>query len=390
VVLTPDEPFTIDAHPFRDDDGQWYLYYCRDFLDAEGGERVGTGIVVDRLLDMTRLAGERRIVVRPYADWQLYERQREWYGRVWDWYAVEGPFVRERDGAYYCFYSGGAWREPNYGVSYVVADHPLGPFVSEGDTGGPKLVRTRPGQVIGPGHASVVHAPDNVHEYIVYHAWDPEHTSRLMRMDRLDWGEQGPSSPAPTLEPQPAPPLPLFQDGFGGPSGAPPNPTAWRVEGGDWQQQAGELIQHDPTAQPAAALLARVPLGKNYLLEANVRLVVGGAHERGRYGICLVHGPGDRTSLTLTTDGSSLLCARGRDTQEFGRRSSLRALGPDFKRDAYHQLLVSVRGGKVEVQVDRVRVASRIEAPGAESVGLLTWGVSAAFDGVGITSLAGR
>jgi hypothetical protein len=44
----------------------------------------------------------------------------------------------------------------------------------------------------------------------------------------------------------------------------------------------------------------------------------------------------------------------------------------------------------VEVQVDRVLVASGIEAPGAESVGLLTWGVSAAFDGMGITSLAGR
>ena len=50
VVLTPDDPFTIDAHPFRDDDGQWYLYYCRDFLDSGGEERVGTGIVVDRLV----------------------------------------------------------------------------------------------------------------------------------------------------------------------------------------------------------------------------------------------------------------------------------------------------------------------------------------------------
>jgi beta-xylosidase len=28
VVLTPDDPFTIDAHPFRDVfDGQWYLFY---------------------------------------------------------------------------------------------------------------------------------------------------------------------------------------------------------------------------------------------------------------------------------------------------------------------------------------------------------------------------
>jgi GH43 family beta-xylosidase len=118
---------------------------------------------------------------------------------------VEEPFVRSYGGRYYCFYSGGAWKEPNYGVSYAVADHPTGPFVSGPETEGPKLLRTRPGEVIGPGHASVVHAPDNVHEFIVYHAWDPQHTKRLMRIDRLDWSVEGPSSPAPTLDPQTAP-----------------------------------------------------------------------------------------------------------------------------------------------------------------------------------------
>jgi GH43 family beta-xylosidase len=390
AVLTPEDPFTIDAHPFRDDDGQWYLYYCRDFLDSDRNERVGTGIVVDRLVGMTRLAGERRTVVQPHAGWQLYERQRKWYGRVGDWYTVEGPFVHKHDGRYYCFYSGGAWKEPNYGVSYVVADEAMGPFAPEEGAEGPEILRTRLGRVIGPGHASVIHAPDNVDEYIVYHAWDPEHTSRLMRMDRLNWGEEGPSSPGPTLDPQPVPTMPRFRDGFDGPDGAPPDPGAWRVNAGDWRQQDGELVQHDSGARSATAQLASVPPYEECLFEANVRLVEAG-HEHGRYGICMSHGPEYRTSLTLTTDGSSLLCARGRDTQEFGRRSSLRALGAGFRCDAYHRLLVSVRGGKVEVQVDGVRVASGIEVPpGAGGVGLLTWGASAAFDGVSVTSLAGR
>ncbi len=53
-VLTPDDPFTIDAHPFRDEDGTWYLFYCHDFLD---GDRVGTGILVDRMVDMLTLRG---------------------------------------------------------------------------------------------------------------------------------------------------------------------------------------------------------------------------------------------------------------------------------------------------------------------------------------------
>ena len=202
VLLDPEDPFTIDAHPFRDDDGQWYLFYCRDFLE---GERVGTGIVVDRLLDMATLAGDRRVVVRPYADWNLFLENRTWYGRTWDaWYTVEGPFVRKHEERYYCFFSGGAWREPSYGVSYAVADEPLGPYtVPAGD--GPLLLRTLPGRVLGPGHASVVASPSGQAEYLVYHGWDADATARLMRIDELRWTLAGPECEGPSLDPRPAP-----------------------------------------------------------------------------------------------------------------------------------------------------------------------------------------
>lgn len=386
VALTPDDPFTIDAHPFRDGDGQWYLYYCRDFLDPDEAGRVGTGIVADRLVGMTRLAGEPRTVVRPHAEWQLYERQRQWYGRVWDWYTVEGPFVRERGGRYYCFYSGGAWEQANYGVSYVVADHPTGPFVPEGGADGPEIMRTRPGRVVGPGHASLVRAPDNVHEYVVYHAWDPEHTRRLMRIDRLDWSEAGPSSPAPTLEPQAAPPLPAFRDGFDGPDGAPPDPGAWRVEGGDWRQRAGEVVQRRVAERPATALLRGVPPNGAYLLEVNARLVEP-ADGRGRYGVCLGYGTEGCAYLALAADGSDLLWSQ--ESKRERRHLELDALGPGFRSDAYHQLLVSVGNDWVEAWLDGVRVASRFEAPSG-GVGLFTCGVSAAFDGVSMTVLSKR
>ena len=202
VVLDPDDPFTIDAHPFRDDDGRWYLFYCRDFLE---GERVGTGIVVDELLDMDALAGERRTVVRPFAEWNLFAKQRHWYGRTWDWYTVEGPFVRKHEGRYYCFFSGGGWRELNYGVSYAVADNPLGPYeLAEGE--GPMILETVPGSVLGPGHASVATSPSGTEDYVVYHAWDPGRAARLMRIDRLEWTPAGPRCDGPSLEPRPLPP----------------------------------------------------------------------------------------------------------------------------------------------------------------------------------------
>ena len=202
-ILTPREPFAIDPNPFRDDDGQWYLYYATDFLD---GQRVGTSIVVDRLIDMRRLAGDPVPVLRASADWQMYQARRRMYGGVYDWHTLEGPFVVKRDGRYWCLYSGGAWTNETYGVSYAVADTPLGPF-HEPELDGPALLRTRPGELVGPGHNSVVRGPDGA-DYLVYHAWDAPHTGRRMCIDRLDWTPEGPRTAGPTAAPQPVPTAP--------------------------------------------------------------------------------------------------------------------------------------------------------------------------------------
>lgn len=202
-TLTPDDPFTIDAHPFRDADGQWYLFYARDFLTLDGDYRVGTGIVVDRLLDMVTLAGEPHVVVRPHEDWHLFMARRRMYGGVYDWHTVEGPALRFHDGRYYCFYSGGAWEHDNYGVSYVTADHPLGPY-QRPQNGSSALLRSVLPHVRGPGHNSFVTTPDG-QEYMVYHAWDAQVTARLMRIDRLHWQNGEPVIDGPTWTPQPIP-----------------------------------------------------------------------------------------------------------------------------------------------------------------------------------------
>ncbi|MCC7448942.1 MAG: glycoside hydrolase family 43 protein [Anaerolineae bacterium] len=201
-VLVPNEPFTIDAHPFRDVDGQWYLFYSQDFLTLDEDYRVGTGIVVDRLLDMQTLAGQPRVVARPHADWHLFQAQRTMYGNVYDWHTIEGAAVRVHNDKYYCFYSGGAWERENYGIAYVIADQPLGPYRRpEGVT--LPLMRSVPGQVIGPGHNSFTSTPDGKQEVVVYHAWDTAMTARLMRVDRLHWDGDRPVIDGPTYTPQP-------------------------------------------------------------------------------------------------------------------------------------------------------------------------------------------
>ena len=194
-------PFVIDAHPFQDDDGQWYLFYARDFLDTDNNTRAGTAIMVDRLTDMTTLAGEGRTVLRSRFDWQRWERDRPMYGATWDWHTVEGPFVRKHDGKYYCFYSGGRWETENYGVDYAVADSVLGPYSDEGSAGGARVLRTAPGHVTGPGHCSIVTGPDRKTDYVVYHAWDSAMTMRQICMDTLHWTPDGPRC-TPTWLPQ--------------------------------------------------------------------------------------------------------------------------------------------------------------------------------------------
>ena len=184
-------PFAIDAHPFPDDDGQWYLFYARDFVDCSDAIRPGTALKVAPLISMAKLESEGVVVLRSKHDWQRFESKRAIYGSTFDWHTLEGPFVRKHDGRYYCFYSGGRWENESYGVDYAIADNVLGPYTDEGSENGPRVLHTVPGELVGPGHNSIVRGPGDA-DYIVYHAWDPHMTARRMFIDRLVWTNDGP------------------------------------------------------------------------------------------------------------------------------------------------------------------------------------------------------
>jgi beta-xylosidase len=193
VDLSPDERFAIDPSPFRDSDGRWYLFHARDVLD---GDRVGTMLAVVELDTMTSVRAPARTVLRPSGDWQVFRREREMYGQVYDWHTLEGPFVVARQGRYYCFYSGGNWGEPTYGVGFAVAGTPLGPWTEPAQR---PLLATVPGRVVGPGHNSVVRGPHGG-DVAVYHAWDAAGTRRRMCIDPIVWTPDGPRILGPTDE----------------------------------------------------------------------------------------------------------------------------------------------------------------------------------------------
>jgi len=189
--------FAIDPHPFYDKkDGQWYLFYSRDFLDTNNGYRAGTGIVVDRLINnMTRLAGNETVVLRARHDWQLYEHNRSIYNHTYDWHTLEGAATwQEESGVYICFYSGGNWRNTSYGVDYGIAySSPMGPY-TEDSTNQARITHSIEGIIIGPGHNSIIIGRDRKTIYIVYHAWNEAKTIRSPYISQLNWKTRLPNN----------------------------------------------------------------------------------------------------------------------------------------------------------------------------------------------------
>lgn len=219
--LTSQE-FAIDPHVFIDDDGSKYLFYATDFLDHS---HIGTGTVVDRMIDWFTLEGNPRPVTRAKYAWQVYDPNRKEKGGV-RWYTIEGPSVLKRKGTYYEMFSGGNWQNNSYGVSFAVsrkiADSDEWPQFCDGEAVTP-ILGTSPGTVIGPGHNCVVRGPNNRELYCVYHRWVGD--SRVMAIDRMDFAADRIFVIGPTNTPQPAPFEPKI-DGFA------PGFSQWKTTGG--------------------------------------------------------------------------------------------------------------------------------------------------------------
>jgi len=159
----------IDAHLFQDDDGALYLYY----VNLAGGFK----ILVQPMGDPVTKRGEPKEVIRPTVDW---ERKK---GAV-----TEGPWMLKRKGLYYLMYSGSGADGPDYAIGYATARSPLGPFTKH--PGNP--IAKRGSGVFGPGHHSVVSAPDGK-LWMVYHQQNSEKTgwSRFLAIDPMWFDENG-------------------------------------------------------------------------------------------------------------------------------------------------------------------------------------------------------
>ena len=371
-------PWAIDPHVFRDQDGQWYLYMTIEYWDDPGGF-IGSGNIVDRLIDPFTLQGHPTRVTPPQHQWQLFEARREARGGV-DWYTVEGPAVMRHRGRYYEMFSGGCYYRDNYAVSYATSDTPMGPGGMhdsswhdwEGTEGQAFLIRSDGTYMISPGHNSLVPGPNNAELYTAYHAWQQDRAARRPCLDRLFWHGDQPWTAAPTHTPQPAPALPRLRELFEEPVLQP----CWRQYDGRWSVSNGEVAQEDDTAV-RATLQHRDRVSAAWLLEVNLRHITGA----GSYGVLLQSDAGTTVSVGITP-GSQLAVWSGTSPAEPVQTMPLPAA---IEAAAWHQLIISLSGSALSVQFDYLRPLEVLVEHPAHTFSLFTQHCSAAFSGISLT-----
>lgn len=108
----------------------------------------------------------------------------------WECAVTEAPYMVERGGMFYLFYSGASYADATYAVGVARGPSPLGPMTK---LGAPIL--STAGAWTGPGHCSVIDtfAGDTA---VFYHAWPndcvngPE-CGRATLLDFAQWGTDG-------------------------------------------------------------------------------------------------------------------------------------------------------------------------------------------------------
>lgn len=377
------EEFAIDAHVFEDEDGGRYLFYATDFLEHT---HIGTGTVMDRLLDPFTLAGRPRPVTRARYDWQVYDPQRQAKGGV-RWHTVEGPFVLKRKGLYYQMFSGGNWQNQSYGMSYAVTPDIHTPDEWEQFSDGVRvlpILRSIPNQVLGPGHNSVIRGPDNQQLFCVYHRWALDGSGRVLAIDRLDWSGERMTIQGPSNTPQPTPIQPLVtgfgpdrEDGLG---------PDWSITYGDWSVTDGMAVQLLDFDMARAVRSVPVPA---FILEVSLRSFASPGSEGG-YGIDLgqehEHLCGFRLWNELGNATLTWSLEEGSGVNEDDIDDLTIPTPADIDVAAYHLLRLEVDGVWVRAFLDGVPAPRRARLLGAPtSISLAATDTPAAFAGFALT-----
>lgn len=162
-------PFSIDSHIVKNESGLFLFYSTNRFE----GERIGTYIVVDRMLDPFTPEGKPQTVVVPTLDEDIFRRDR--YKKGEHWHTIEGAFYFREGDWHYLMYSGNCYEQPTYYIGYARAktdetDLTKIKFEKYPDDGTYAPVLCANEFEEGTGHHSMI--KEDGQWYAVYHARD--------------------------------------------------------------------------------------------------------------------------------------------------------------------------------------------------------------------------
>jgi beta-xylosidase len=191
-ICQSDEGGSIDASPFRDEDGTLYLYWKNDGNCC----MMATYLYGQQLTpDGIGLVGEPVRLIR---------NDQPWQGPV-----VEAPTMWRHGDRYYLFYSGNVYAGEAYAIGYAVCETPLGPCEDAEEN--PILASDMESDplVVGPGHQTLL--MDEAGEtWLIYHVWQVTAggaltSNRQVWLDRIIWDDDRPVVQGPTRDPQSRP-----------------------------------------------------------------------------------------------------------------------------------------------------------------------------------------
>ena len=164
--------FSIDSHIVETESGL-FLFFAKNKKTPDfEGERIGTRIFVDRMIDPYTPAYAPVEKVVPDFDEEIYTTSDTENNR---WHTIEGAFWFREGGYQYLTYSGGCFQDDTYHVGYAVAKSSEPDLTKVSFTKATRNGRFHPILIKnsfeeGTGHHSIIKY--NGEYYAVYHGWD--------------------------------------------------------------------------------------------------------------------------------------------------------------------------------------------------------------------------
>lgn len=400
--------FAIDSQIFLDENGELWLFYADNQGTGLSASRPGTAVVVDRMVNPLEREGHPRVIIQPTSDHEIFQRDRFEKGK--DWHTVEGATFIRHHGKGFITYSGNAFEHEDYFIGYSSANIPEGQATGESDPrcwkwrkhhdyGRFDPLMRKSGEVEGTGHNSIVKAPNQIDDWIVYHGRNVDEPSvlaglpeqRTMRIDPLFFVNEGMETTGPTLSSEHAPARPDFFD-FPDTdfvvsqnmehSRVPTSNIAWRIDGNALRRSAGELsygenqtgqalVPDDSVSCSVLSVWVRIPVSP---LGSDCGLVLRGDTHKDGGELCL-HVNGGTHSVWLSTNLSGVI------KTEVAHCEALKSI--DFSQ--WHHFIAVVTYETCRVEIDGIHVLTCDIPQGSGPLGLFSHHSAVDFSAFALT-----